>query len=209
MMSKDYPFKPALIFDFLTPFYDLFGDIGLRKKLQARALRFFKLKDGWKLLDVGSGTGPDLILLSKKFSKMKLFGIDADPKIIALAKKKIKKHNLDINLKCAYAQELPFAANSFDAVWSNLTLHHLTRESKIKAIEEMYRVLKPHGQLLLIEFSRPKSWWLKSLMRLQTLFSYVYDNYQGKIPLFLKDCGFKKLRQTTFWGNTSCYQAEK
>lgn len=209
-MSKVYQFKPALIFNWLTPFYDAFGDYtGFRKGLQKKALQTFKLKDGWKLLDVGSGTGPDLILLKSLYPKMKLAGIDADAKIVAIAEKKVKKLGLDIKFTRAFAEDMPFADNSFDAVWSNLTLHHMPTESKKKALKEMYRVLKPKGYLFLIEFSKPGHPILDKLVVVQNLFSYTKDHFQGKLPLFIKQAGFEKIKEKKYWFRLSCFTATK
>jgi len=62
-MKAGYKFKPALLFDWLTPFYDWFGKHGLRDKLQKRVLKSIKFRGNWRVLDVGCETGADLIML--------------------------------------------------------------------------------------------------------------------------------------------------
>lgn len=208
-MKKDYKFKPALLFDFLTPFYDLFGKYGLRDKLQKRVLKSVEFKRNWKLLDVGCGTGEDLMMLKSKYPEMRLYGIDADPRIIEIAKKKNSEKKFGINFQLAFAEELPFKKNLFDAVWCNLVLHHLPTNSKKQAIKEMYRVLKKGGKYFLIEFSRPQNRILAKIVLIQNFFSYTKDNYEDKIPRFIKAAGFKRIREEKFWLHMSIIQAVK
>jgi len=208
-MKKEYKFKPALLFDFLTPFYDVFGKYGLRERLQKRVLKSVKFKRNWKVLDVGCGTGADSIMLKSKYPKMELYGIDADPKIIEIAKRKNREKRLGINFQLAFAEELPFKENSFDAAWCNLLLHHLPTDSKKQAIKEMYRVLKPEGKCFLIIFSKPVNPILAKIVLLQNLFSYTKDNYEDKIPQFVKEAGFKRIKEEKFWFHMSIVQVVK
>lgn len=208
-MKTEYKFKPALLFNFLTPFYDLFNKYGLREKLQKRVLKSVKLQKNWKLLDVGCGTGTDLKFLKSRYSGMKPYGIDADPKIIEIAKKKNKEENWQINFQLALAEKLPFKKNFFDATWCNLILHHLPTGSKKQAIKEMYRVLKPGGKCVLIIFSKPQNPILARIVLIQNLFVYTKDNYKDKIPQFVREAGFKKIKEEKFWHHMSIIQAIK
>lgn len=208
-MKAEYKIKPALLFDWLTPFYDFFGQYGLRGKLQKRVLESVKLKGDWRVLDVGCGTGADLIMLKSNWPEMKLYGIDGDPKIIKIAKEKEKQGGLGLSLQLALAEELPFKKNWFDAVWCNLLLHHLPTGPKKQAIKEMYRVLRVGGRCFLIIFSKPKNPILAKIVLIQNWWAETKDNYEDKIPEFLREAGFKEVREEKFWGHMSIIQAVK
>jgi len=69
-------------------------------------------------------------MLKSKYSEMELYGVDAERRIIEIAKKKNKEKGLGLNFQLAFAEELPFKGNHFDATWCNLLLHHLPTGSK-------------------------------------------------------------------------------
>ncbi|AKM79810.1 MAG: UbiE/COQ5 methyltransferase [Candidatus Beckwithbacteria bacterium GW2011_GWB1_47_15] len=204
-----YKFKPPLFFDFLTPFYDLGNPFGLRKALHRRVFKHVKLSDRLKILDVGCGTGDDLLYLAAHYPKSKLYGLDADTSILQIARKKSQKAGAAIHFKISLAEKLPFSGNSFDLVWSSLMLHHLPTKYKKRALKEIYRVLKPRGRLILIDFVKPKNPVFTTLVKLQNLLEHTSDNYQGKIPIFVRQAGFKQLNRKHLGLNVGLIQAEK
>jgi len=206
-IKTPYKFKPAFFFHCFTPFFDIGTNLGLRNFLFNYLNKNIHLKDGLKILDVGCGTCDDLLLLSKKYPHSKLYGIDADPQVIQLAKAKTK--HIKVNLKTALAEKLPFKANSFDVVWSGLVLHHLPTKYKSIALKEMYRVLKPKGKLILITFTRPHNLILAKLVSIHNLIERTKAHYDGKIPQFIKQAGFKNLKDEKIIFNLSLIQAVK
>src|SRR3989338_7367325 len=110
-MSKDY--IPAFNFDFLTPFYDLFVEIlGYGKAQRVKVVDLLNLKPDDKLLDVGSGTGTLLIVAKEKYPQVEMTGIDIDPKVLSIARKKTQKVDLEINFVESSSAKLPFADSS-------------------------------------------------------------------------------------------------
>lgn len=194
--KSNYKFAPAFIFDFFTPFYDLIIEQGgLGKDLQEKIIKHAEIKDGENILDVGCGSGGLLIRIKRKFSKTKLVGVDPDKNILRIAKDKIEKENLDIELEQSFAEKLPFKSSSFDLVISSLTFHHLPTEIKKKTLKEIYRVLKNNGKFLLADIGKPNTlfWKIKFLFDPERLLStgeYMKDNLEGKIPKLLEEAGF-------------------
>jgi len=98
-----------------------------------------------QILDVGCGTGHCSRLLRDHFSKAKVFGIDIAPGMIEFAKQQQSLFR-KINYQVADADKLPFEDNSFELVFSNLTIQWLP--DLAYTFKELNRVLKPGGLLI-------------------------------------------------------------
>jgi len=102
------------------------------------------LKNSDKVLEIGCGTG----YFTKEIVKSGAYvtAIDISPELIQIAKQEIRETNVCFVLENAY--DLTFEAHSFDSIVGSSVLHHLEIE---KAIEEMFRVLKPGGRMFFTE----------------------------------------------------------
>lgn len=208
-LKTSYKFIPAYFFPRLTRFYDINHFLGLRKRLHDKAFQLVKLSDNLSILDVGCGTADDLIKLKTLYSRSRFFGIDADPEILKIAANKINKLGLKISLQAALVEDLPFKTNSFDIVWSSLMIHHLPSAIKQKAFREIYRVLKPKGKFYLIDFSKPNNPLIAKLLFLHKYFEHTRDHYEGRIPSYLSQTGFKQIVETKISFIISLIQAVK
>lgn len=117
---------------------------------QARVLEFvdaLKLPQGSAVLDAGCGPGYLMEALSTR--GFRLSGIDASERMLEAADARIKKANpgCPIELKVGNIEELPFASESFDLVTSTGVIEYLPGDTKV--LEEMSRVLRPGGHLVL------------------------------------------------------------
>lgn len=111
------------------------------------------------VLDVGCGTGSLTLAIKAALGATgAVQGIDASPEMIALAQRKVKKAGAELDFLTGYAERLPFADRTFDLVISQLAIHHLPGGLKIRAFEEMRRVLKTNGRCVIIDFEPPKLW---------------------------------------------------
>lgn len=185
-------FKPAFLFDFLTPSYDFLVEIGgYGRAFKRKVIKLLNLIGNERLLDVGSGTGALLLEARTLFPKLELSGIDPDPKIVEIAKARLE-HQAD--LRVGFAQELSFDSNSFDCVVSTLAFYHLYTKDKEKAAREIYRVLRKGGKFLIADFGMPKTLFGKLLLHVSKLFEggeNMNAHIEGKIPDILKSAGFK------------------
>ena len=100
------------------------------------------------ILDVGCGTGRLLALARDRFPDARLVGVDAATEMVRQAK--ASNQNGSIQFQQAMAEELPFPEASFDLVFSTMTFHHWSDQSK--GVAEIARVLTPRGRWLLAEF---------------------------------------------------------
>lgn len=114
------------------------------------ALHEYKAFVGTKVLDVGSGNG---YVLSKYAAEgAEVFGIDITQTGIDLCKKRFEYLQLKGNFQVADAQDIPFPDNTFDCVCSMGVLHHVPDTQK--ALDEIHRVLKPGGRLIVMLYNR-------------------------------------------------------
>ena len=142
-----------------------------------------------------------------------MIGIDIDTKIHAFARSKVEKEGLDIIFELGAATELPCLDESLDRVVSSMVFHHLNRENKLRALKEIFRVLRPRGELHIADFGKPHN----ALMYLISLFARHFeetsDNIKGLLPEMFRKAGFADVEETaqymTINGTLSLYMARK
>ncbi|MBD2296543.1 methyltransferase domain-containing protein [Anabaena sphaerica FACHB-251] len=112
-------------------------------------LNWSGVKDADHILDVGCGIGGSSLYLAQKFNA-KSTGITLSPVQATRATQRALEANLGARSQflVANAQEMPFADNSFDLVWSLESGEHMP--DKTKFLQECYRVLKPGGTLIMV-----------------------------------------------------------
>ncbi len=194
---------PALRFDALTPLYDTVVRRTTREKLFKNALvEQARVAANHRVLDLACGTGTLAILLKKAAPHAEIVGVDGDPKILELAREKARAGNLEIRFDEGVSFDLPYAEESFDRVVSSLFFHHLTREKKLKTFGEVRRVLAPEGELHVADWGLPANFPMQLASRLIQLldgFETTGDNFNGRLPEFIKEAGFAEIKET------SCY----
>lgn len=118
------------------------------------------LKKG-RILEAGCGTGRILLYLSEK--GLDCSGIDPSQNMLNIFKEKAKMNGLKVNIKKGDIEKIPFKENSFDGVYTMHVLMHMPDYKK--AFEEMRRVLKPNGKLIM-DFPNFNSPWSRLSMLL-------------------------------------------
>lgn len=114
----------------------------------------FQPQPGEKILDLGCGTGNFSIKLAQKGCQVT--GIDISETMLERAAEKANKLDLDINFIKTDALNLEFEANHFDSVFSMAALEFI--EDLKKAVQEMKRVVKPGGKILLGTIRKESDW---------------------------------------------------
>ncbi|MFX1553996.1 MAG: class I SAM-dependent methyltransferase [Promethearchaeota archaeon] len=117
-----------------------------------RISELFKEKGIRRVLDLGCGTGRHLIYLSKK--GFEVYGMDASPKALEIAKKWLTEENENIELKLHRMEhKFPYKSEFFDAIISIQVIHHNLMKNIILTIKEIYIILKSKG-IIYITFPR-------------------------------------------------------
>ncbi|MET0637025.1 MAG: bifunctional demethylmenaquinone methyltransferase/2-methoxy-6-polyprenyl-1,4-benzoquinol methylase UbiE [Chitinophagaceae bacterium] len=139
-------------YDFMNRFLSLRIDVLWRKK----AIGLFRKDHPRKILDVATGTGDMAIRACKMLQPDRIEGIDISPKMLEFGRKKIEKEGLaaKIHLQVGDSETINFADETFDGVMVAFGVRNF--ENLEKGLKEINRVLKPGGQLVVLEFSKPK-----------------------------------------------------
>ncbi|MDP3794055.1 MAG: class I SAM-dependent methyltransferase [Candidatus Uhrbacteria bacterium] len=192
--TPPYRYIPPVTWHWLTPCYDFLCAItGLGKRFRKKVLHAIALRGDETVIDVGCGTGVFLALAKKTYPRLPLIGIDPDKEALAIAKRRLLKKNLDVELHEAFAESLPIPNASADVCFSTLAFHHMPNEIKQKALQEIYRILKPSGRVVIADFGATDSRWPRALLRLFEKIEYVEGNFKGLIPHYLKQAGFQEI----------------
>ncbi|HEY9044692.1 MAG TPA: bifunctional demethylmenaquinone methyltransferase/2-methoxy-6-polyprenyl-1,4-benzoquinol methylase UbiE [Ohtaekwangia sp.] len=145
-------------YDFLNHFLSLGIDKGWRKK----AIHYLEPLQPKQMLDVATGTG-DFALQALTLKPEKIVGIDISEGMLEVGRKKVADRKLTdrIELMKGDSENIPFEDSRFDAVTVAFGVRNF--ENLERGLREIYRVLKPGGQLVVLEFSRPRKFPFKQV----------------------------------------------
>ena len=214
LAEKSSRYIPALSFQWLTPLYDPVLRWVMREETFKRALvQQAGLKPGMQVLDLGCGTGTLTILVKQSAPGVDVTGLDGDPEVLDIARAKAAKAGLQIAWDAGMAFDLPYPDGKFDRVLASLVFHHLTRPDKQRAFYEAYRVLRPWGELHMVDFGLART----PLMRLAAVgmsrLEEAEDNFKGLLPVMMASAGFTQVDEiaqfATLFGPLSLYSAVK
>ena len=192
--KPQYEYIPPAGWHAVTKLYDIFCIIaGLGKSFKRKIAESVQLHNDAIIADIGCGTGIFLEVIKKRYPNAKIIGIDPDKKALKIAKSHLKQYSFEVELIQAFAESLPLDSNSVDACFSTLALHHMPDEIKYKALEEMYRILKDGGQIIIADFGKTNSWFMKKFLFFEEQ-EYIKSNFEGLIPQYLERVGFKNVR---------------
>ncbi len=213
-------------YDFLNRILSLGIDVLWRKKV-VRLLAESKPK---LVLDMATGTA-DLAIESSSIKELNIKGVDLSEKMLSKGREKIKKKKLTtrIELIKGDSEKILFPDNTFDAATVAFGVRNF--ENLNKGLEELFRVIRPEGKLIVLEFSKPSSFPYKqaynfyfknilpSIGRLFSKDSSAYTYLPDSVNAFpdgiqfkevLIQCGFSdvKIFPLTF-GTATIYLAQK
>jgi len=219
--------KIAFRYDFLNHFLSAGIDRGWRRK----AIKQLRSLNPRSILDVATGTADMAILSAKLLTPDKIVGIEISEGMLEIGKKKIEKLGLQrrIELLKGDSETISFDNNSFDAVTVAFGVRNF--QDLELGLNEIKRVLKPGGKLIVLECTKPKLLVIKNLYNLyfnaiapfigrvisknKNAYQYLNESVQ-KFPegndfvQILKKLGYKNAScKTLSLGISSIYSGEK
>jgi len=153
------------MFTSIAPRYDFLNrllSVGQDKYWRQRAIDLLDPMGNERILDVATGTGDMVIEVAKRNLSVQIFGIDFSQRMLDLGRIKIARngYNQAVSLQIGSGECLPFADESFDGVICAFGIRNFADVQL--GLREFFRVLKPGGRVVVLEFSIPQNQFLKT-----------------------------------------------
>ena len=174
----------AKMFDNISPKYDFlnhFLSVGIDIYWRKKAIKLLRNNNPKLILDIATGTG-DFAIEALRLSPDKVIGVDISAGMLKYGQEKINKLGLGnkIELLLGDSEKLNFEDNTFDAITVSFGVRNF--ENLEKGLTDMFRVLKPGGKTIILEFSKPKAFPMKQL------YNFYFKNILPVVgKLFSKD----------------------
>lgn len=221
------------MFDNIAPRYDFlnhFLSLGIDKLWRKKAIKILSAYKTNALLDVATGTG-DFAIAALKLKPSRLVAFDLSEQMLNVGRAKAEKLGLAdvIQFVKGDSEAMPFSDNQFDAITVAFGVRNF--ENLEKGLREFYRVLKPNGVAVILEFSKPKYFPFKQLYLFyffsilplvgrmvskdHSAYSYLPESVMAfpddqKFLSILKTCGFSESKQKRLtFGIATIYIAQK
>jgi len=213
-VEKNSRYIPAFHYPWLTSVYDpILRYLGRETNFKSRLVSQAGLEKGHQALDIGCGTGTLTIMIQQACPDCEVIGLDGDPAILTVARRKIEHTGQNIRLVYGTADSLPFPDGTFDRVFISLVLHHLSLEDRNHAIKEILRILKRGGEVHIAELGKPHNVLMTAVSQVIGRLESAWDFIKGKLPQVLTDAGFLGVTETyrlaTVFGTFALYRALK
>lgn len=159
----------AKMFDRISPKYDRLNHLlsfNIDKTWRKKTAKAVAKDQPKTILDLATGTADLAIALAKRNPQVHIIGLDISENMLAIGKEKVKRQGLEnqIDLRLGDAAALSFEERSFDAITVAFGVRNF--ENLQQGLSEICRVLKPNGQVYILEFSMPERFPIKQAYRL-------------------------------------------
>lgn len=226
--------KIQQMFGAIAPRYDFLNRLlsfGIDRRWRTKAVRLLKYREGSRILDVATGTGDVALEIALRTpASVKITGADFCKEMVDLGSVKVaaSPYAARIDLKVAPCEDLPFANDTFDSITIAFGIRNVV-DRKL-GLAEMWRVLRPGGRMIILEFSTPRSQLFRQLYyfyfrRLLPVVGGLFSRYnaykylpdsvlefpsQEEFSRMIADAGFRNihLHELTF-GIATIYVGEK
>jgi len=232
--SSDKKVQVTKMFDKIAPYYDYLNRLltaGIDTIWRSKAIKVMSTGNPKQILDIATGTADLAIEAAKKLNPDHVTGMDISKEMLAIGNKKVlnKKLNDIITLELGDSEFLKYEDNSYDLVSSAFGVRNF--QDLKKGLSEMYRVLSPGGQIVVLEFSRPKKFPIKQAFNLyfknilpfigkikskdDKAYKYLYESVQvfpdyNRFTDILDQIGFKESKWSSLsFGICTIYSAIK
>ncbi|MCX6262906.1 MAG: methyltransferase domain-containing protein [Bacteroidia bacterium] len=175
--------------------YDLYMKritLGREDALRTMTVNLAQVKPGNCVLEIGCATGT-LSLAAKRQAGPtgSVFGIDIIPGMIEVSQKKAIKAKLDVTFQLGNIEVIPFPNEYFDVVICSFMIFHMSEKVRNKGVEEIYRVLKPQGRLMVLDLALPSR--PVSRMIIKLLLGFVIKHDLKELQPVMESSGFSQI----------------
>jgi ubiquinone/menaquinone biosynthesis C-methylase UbiE len=132
--------------------------LGTERRLRDVEAGLAQLNPGDQVLEVGCGTGTLTLAAKRQVGPAgQAFGIDVIPNMIELCRRKAEHCGTDVAFQLGGIDNIPFPVGKFDAVLCSFMIFHMSEGVRRRGIQEIRRVLKPGGRLVVVDLALPAS----------------------------------------------------
>ena len=222
------------MFDNIAPTYDSLNHIlslSIDKIWRRRVVRTVRRLGAKRILDVATGTGDLAIAMARRISGSMICGVDLSPQMLEVARTKVAKRGFDerITLMEGNAEHLELADQSVDAVTIAFGIRNF--ENKEACLQELRRIIRKDGHLVILEFSNPTNRLISCLYRLyshkilpwiggliskdRSAYEYLPNSVDGfpnpdAFSQIIESAGFRMVsRRSQSFGIAQIYTAQK
>lgn len=185
MIASKTPLAISKMFDRIAEQYDnlnRFLSFGLDQQWRLELLQYIPKQNPLAILDVATGTGDLLLAILQHIPNVeRVLGVDISQKMLskAYAKLQHRYHRAIVELRVCDASCLQEPDETFDIITMAFGIRNM--EDPKHVLSEMWRLLKPHGRLIVLEFSMPRTFWFKQLYLFY--FRYIVPFIGGAVSL--------------------------
>mgnify|MGYP000011744006 CR=1 FL=1 len=148
------------MFNRIATRYDLINDLlslGIHRTWLKKAVALAELDNNSSVVDFATGTGKFAFEFAKKNPSISIVGLDFSEKMLEIAQNRSIQHGYQIKFIQADALHTPFPDSTFDVATISYGIRNVN--SIEGCLQEMARILKPNGQIIIVEFGTPKRWF--------------------------------------------------
>jgi demethylmenaquinone methyltransferase/2-methoxy-6-polyprenyl-1,4-benzoquinol methylase len=226
--------KIQQMFGSIAPRYDFLNrmlSLGIDRRWRKKAVRLLKYRDGARILDVATGTGDVALEIARTTPpSIRITGADFCKEMVDLGQIKAAQSPYAgrIDFKVAPCEDLPFPNETFDSITIAFGIRNVV-DRKL-GLAEMWRVLRPGGRMIILEFSTPRSQLFRQIYyfyfrRLLPVIGGLFSKYNAykylpdsvlefpsheEFAAMIEDVGFRSvhIKELTF-GIASIYVGDK
>jgi ubiquinone/menaquinone biosynthesis C-methylase UbiE len=163
--------------------------LGTERKLRDMEVGLAQLKSGDQVLEVGCGTGTLTLAAKRQVGAAgQAYGIDVIPKMIDVCRRKAEEAGAEISFQVGGIDNIPFPAGKFDAVLCSFMIFHMSEGVRHRGIQEIRRVLKPGGRLVVVDMALPAGGVARVIAK--KLFGGMLEHELSELVPLMKESGF-------------------
>lgn len=173
--------KVRTVFDSVSGKYDVMNDVmsfGMHRIWKRYFIHLANIRPYHQVLDLAAGTGDITALIAPRLNEQGSITLcDPNASMLEHGRQRLVDRGIlkNIHYVQAKAEKLPFVEDYYDRVTIAFGLRNFTDKSE--ALDAIYKLIKPGGQLLILEFSKPKKWFRK----FYNSYSFNFLPHMGKI----------------------------
>jgi len=164
LRSKDKRLFVRGVFDGIAGAYDLLNHLlsaGADRRWRRRTIDALRPLPGWRILDLATGTGDLGLNAAGREGRIRVVGVDPSRRMLQRGMDKAAKRPVTMVFCTGEAEHLPFSDGLFDGIVVGFGIRNVTNLHA--GLHEMHRLLRPSGQAVILEFSRPRVFLLRHI----------------------------------------------